>query len=80
MAREQKTYRFRQGDEFTLDAIYAIQGLGGGDWWEKVPDGGRDLDMSEVCRCTRDIKITVVEQTPNVRVQAGQTAREGVCK
>lgn len=63
--RTQRTHRFRKGDEFTLDAIMEIQGLGGGDWWEKIPDGGRDLDMSEFCRCTRDIKITVVVETPN---------------
>lgn len=66
MARAQKTYRFHKGDEFTLDAIFEIQGLGGGNWWEKVPDCGHDLDMSENCRCTQDIKITVVVETPNV--------------
>ena len=65
MARTQTTYRFRKGDEFTLDAIYEIQGLGGAAWWEKVPDGGHGLDLSELCRCTRDIKITVVVETPN---------------
>ncbi len=60
MAGYKNTYRYRQGDEFPLDEIYAIQGLGGGDWWEKISDGARDLDMSDICRCTRDIKITVV--------------------
>lgn len=76
MARRQKTYKFRQGEEFTLDAIFEIQGLGGGDWWEKVPDGGRDLDMSEACRCTRDIKITVVVETPNAKLSGPNGPQE----
>jgi hypothetical protein len=65
MAKTQHTYRFRKGEEFTLDAIFDIQGLGGGQWWEKIPDGGGDLDRSEFCRCTHDIKITIVIETPN---------------
>jgi len=65
MARTQTSYRFKAGQEFSLDQIFEIQGLGGGDWWEKIPDGGDDLDMSEACRCTRDIKITVVVETHN---------------
>ena len=65
MGRKRSTYKFRRGDEFTLDSIFDIQGLGGGNWWEKVPDGGKDLDMSENCRCTRDIKITIVVETPS---------------
>ena len=67
MSKTQKTYRFKRGDEFTLDRIYSIQGLGGGSWWEKIKDGGNDIDMSELCRCTRDIKITVIVETPATR-------------
>ena len=68
MARTQKTYRFLIGDDFTLDDIFEIQGLGGGDWWEKVPDAGNNLDLSENCRCIRNIKITVIVETPNAEV------------
>lgn len=70
MSRTQHTYRFKVGDEFTLDSIFHIQGLAGGNWWEKIPDGGADLDMSEFCRCTRDVKIIVIVETPGPGARA----------
>ena len=76
MARAQKTYRFRLGDKFTLDYIYDIQGLGGGDWWEKVDDGSGDIDLSEECRCIRDTKITVIVETPNAGVTGAKPSTE----
>lgn len=71
--KTQKTHTFKAGDLFTLDDIYNIQSLAGGDWWERtgedLPEGKReiDLDMSEFLRCTRDVRITIIIETPNDR-------------
>lgn len=71
MAISKKTYKFVVGDLFALDSIYNIQGLADGDWWERtgedLPECKReaDMDMSEFLRCTRDVIITVIVETPN---------------
>lgn len=58
-------HTFKRGDRFTLDSIYAIQGLAGGDWWERTGEDLHDyereknMDISEFLVCTRDITITI---------------------
>lgn len=61
MARKQKTHKFKKGDHIHLDQIYDIQGLGGGDWWESDGTEGEDGDNLII---TKDIKITVIVETP----------------
>lgn len=65
--RTKEVFTFKKGDQFTLDSIYNIQGLGGGDWWERTGEDTRpdDNDMSEDLVCVRDIKITVVVESSN---------------
>lgn len=60
--RRKEVYTFTKGQQFTLDQIYTIQGLGGGDWWEKADDdmSAFERDMSESLICTRSIKITII--------------------
>lgn len=58
------TYSFKKSETFSLDDIFEIQGLGGGDWWEKtgedLPEHLRhDIGMSESLICTKTIKITI---------------------
>ena len=70
MGKSMKTrdvYEFREGDRFTLDDIYAIQGLGGGDWWERTGEdtAARSSDLSEDLVCTRDIKIVIIISSPD---------------
>jgi hypothetical protein len=66
-----KTYTFKKGEKFSLDDIYEIQGLGGGDWWKNVGDDLQehrrsiDLEMSESLVCTKTIKITVTVEVKN---------------
>jgi len=61
-----ETHKFKKGQELHLDEIYNIQALGGGDWWEAVPDGTIECpDTSgELVRIIRDttIKITVTQK------------------
>lgn len=68
MTRTQTTtYKFKRGQLVSLDQIYTIQGLAGGDWWDKVDDGisqrtknrQLELDLSEECVITRNIEITI---------------------
>jgi hypothetical protein len=54
MKKEQ--YIFKMGQKVHLDEIYEIQGLGGGDWWERK-DLNNDFDEDLVI--TRDITITI---------------------
>lgn len=71
MARTQTTYNFKTGDLFSLDSIWNIQALAGGDWWERTGDDldaatrKTDLDLSESLRCIRDVKITVIVEVPS---------------
>lgn len=63
--QNKETYKFKKGQVIVLDTIYAIQGLGGGDWWEKT---GRDVDqgdrwgkdLGDEIIITRDIEITII--------------------
>lgn len=65
MARIQTTtYKFKRGQRVSLDQIYTIQGLAGGDWWDKADDDGKpsrdyEFDLSEECIITRNIEITI---------------------
>lgn len=64
-----QVYRFRKGQITHLDHIYKIQGLAGGDWWEKtggdvsMPDY-MGLGMGDEIIITRDIEITIIVATP----------------
>lgn len=61
MAKKEEVFRFKKGEILSLDKIYIIQGLGGGDWWEKV-DGENDYatDVGEEVIITRDIEIKII--------------------
>ena len=77
--RTKTTYAFRAGQAIDLDQIYTIQGLAGGDWWERTGDDLQehrrdvDMDFSESLRVTRDISITVIVETPNAAFSGAAT-------
>ena len=59
-----EVFKFKKGQITDLDSIYNIQGLAGGDWWEKT---GNDVDkfdpmgsdMGDEVIITRNIEITI---------------------
>jgi hypothetical protein len=51
--RKTKTRKFKKGEIYHLDEIYAIDGLCGGDWWEPKDESG------EIIQITRDITIQI---------------------
>lgn len=57
-------YDLKKDDRLCLDQIYTIQGIAGGDWWERIGD-----DLSENIRITRNIKITIT-WTSNGRMRS----------
>jgi len=59
-AQSKKIYKFKVGRKLSLDAIYDIQGLAGGDWWEKIGD-----DLSDQIKIVRDITITIIVEQEN---------------
>lgn len=63
--KTKKVHTFKKGDRFTLDQIWNIQGLAGGDWWEKTGEDveAADIDLGEDLICTRDIKITIIVES-----------------
>jgi len=71
--KTREVFTFKKGDRFSLDYIYSIQGLGGGDWWEKTGEDTalKDIDLGEALVCVRDIKITIVVETPTEAPPAG---------
>lgn len=59
-----KVYTFKKGQLTDLDSIYEIQGLGGGDWWEKTGADVRSgdkmgYDLGEHLIITKNITITI---------------------
>lgn len=60
--KTKEIHSFKKGQSIDLDHIYHIQGLGGGDWWEKtgrdVPSQ-KDIDLGENLICTKTIKIII---------------------
>lgn len=64
--RTVQTYEFKRGQKLSLDDIYFVQGLAGGDWWDAPdpldrPDG---KDRSEEVTIKRSIRITIIIETP----------------
>lgn len=57
MPRE--SYTFKKGQVVTLDDIYAIQGLAGGDWWDADSPNELEGSRGEIVTITRNIKITI---------------------
>lgn len=65
MANSKKVYKFKKGQVTVLDNIYAIQGLGGGDWWEKTGNDissskSYEIELGDEVVITRDIEITII--------------------
>lgn len=80
--KTKQTYSFKLGERFMLDDIYAIQGLGGGDWWERTGEdkSEADRDLGEDLICTRAITITVIIETDALRAFAvAETPATGTC-
>lgn len=60
---KREIFRFKKGKITSLDQIYIIQGLGGGDWWEKTGndvDDKKDIDLGEEVVITRNIEIEII--------------------
>lgn len=51
-------HHFKKGQKIHLDSIYDIQGLGGGDWWER--ENNKDDFERDDLIITRNIKITII--------------------
>jgi hypothetical protein len=56
--RTVETHEFRKGQKLTLDEIYNIQGLAGGNWWT-APDPADGAANEEEVTITRDITIRI---------------------
>lgn len=53
--KKREVIKFKKGDETHLDCIYEIQGLFGGDWWDKHDDMDDDVFI------TRDVHFELIE-------------------
>jgi hypothetical protein len=64
MTKKTETHIFKKNQIMQLDDIYTIQGLGGGDWWEKTGGDVSEFDsigndIGDEIIITRNIKITI---------------------
>ncbi len=62
MAVRRVVHSFKKGQRLMLDDIYVIQGLDGGDWWQKTGTDVRESDNKEFGEelvCTRTVTITI---------------------
>jgi len=47
-------YKYKSGQHVSLDEIYGIQGLDGGDWWDPISD-----ELDDELIITDDITIII---------------------
>jgi hypothetical protein len=67
-----ETHKFRKGEKIHLDEIYAIQGLAGGQWWQRE-DGEDELSDDLIITETITITITVDRKANEKSPDAGAT-------
>lgn len=55
--KSKKVYKFKKGDEYSLDAVYMIQGVLSDEWFKDKDDD----PFAEVIIITRDVHFEITE-------------------